>query len=511
MTVDQLELTDPTPTGVAGPRPPATVLRGPEHADNYRIRVGRYKDRWYRDPLPYDALAHEALSDESYPSVSTVKGASGKDWTFVALKRVAHAADLTEIAGKGYFERYERLKVVNQLDLSQAMRRGTNVHTWAECRAYGVAPYLPPSADGANYFPIVDKLWAELQPELVAAEVVAFHRTLNGVGYGGTSDGIFRIFGKLYMVDWKSRGEDSDHGAYPEEAGQLGAYCGAQYIVVADDDPANPHGAKRIAVPELDGALIVSIKPDSYEVYPVDLPKAIAHFEAMHAWWCARRSEGKTIGSKWAPRRVVDAVPHSPTDPPHDRRAAMYVRVDALTKAQQEQLGEQLMNVDITDLDEVERILHDVENPPSVLELANRRMTRDAEREVDRRLSAEGGPANGEDVMVFELRWDVGLNNAARSWLSGVVSEAARAGVDFRYSALPSQRRCDLFNALTEWATLDQFDARHDQGFRMMLDQVGTFDDLLTATLGKLVGSLSTEQAAALRDAISAATPWNNS
>jgi len=27
-------------------------MRGPAHAENYRIKVGRYKDRWYRDPLP---------------------------------------------------------------------------------------------------------------------------------------------------------------------------------------------------------------------------------------------------------------------------------------------------------------------------------------------------------------------------------------------------------------------------------------------------------------------------
>jgi hypothetical protein len=74
---------DPEPSGVAGPKPPPTVMRGPEHADNYRIKVGRYKDRWYRDPLPATAVPARdaALTDEAYPSVSIVKGASGKDWT----------------------------------------------------------------------------------------------------------------------------------------------------------------------------------------------------------------------------------------------------------------------------------------------------------------------------------------------------------------------------------------------------------------------------------------------
>lgn len=35
----------------------ATVLLGPADPDNYRTKVGRYKDRWYVDPLPGDAVA----------------------------------------------------------------------------------------------------------------------------------------------------------------------------------------------------------------------------------------------------------------------------------------------------------------------------------------------------------------------------------------------------------------------------------------------------------------------
>ena len=48
---------DPTPATVAGPPPPKWAMRGPEHADAYRIKVGRFKERWYRDPLPADGLA----------------------------------------------------------------------------------------------------------------------------------------------------------------------------------------------------------------------------------------------------------------------------------------------------------------------------------------------------------------------------------------------------------------------------------------------------------------------
>jgi hypothetical protein len=474
------------------------VLRGPEHADNYRVKVGRYGDRWYRDPLPADALAPDALDDESYPSVSIVKGASGKDWTYVALKRVAHADDLADIARKGYWERYERLKVINSLDLSAAQRRGTNVHTWAECLAYGVTPFLLPSDEGGAYFPIVDKLFAELQPELVAAETVAIHRSLNGVGYGGTTDGIFRIGGRLYMVDWKSRGEDSDHGCYPEEAGQLGGYCGAEYLIVADDDPANPHGAKRIELPELDGALVISIRPDSYEVFPVDLDRAVDHFVAMHAWWCARRSEGKTHGSKWPPLRSVDPAPTVVDE--LDRREGLYARHDKLTAAQQTEFAERVVNINAADLDAVEQLLDDIESPPSMLDMAQRRMAADAAREADRRLA--DGPADPDDVKLFELRWDLGLNNNGRRWLTAVVMEGVAAGRDFRYTAHPTQRTCDLFCALTEWATVDEFNTADDTALRAVINLAAATDDVFYAPIGKLVGSMSENEARDFRLAV---------
>jgi hypothetical protein len=512
---------DPEPSGVAGPKPPPTVMRGPEHADNYRIKVGRYKERWYRDPLPATAVPARdaALTDEAYPSVSTIKGASGKDWTYVSLMRVAHADDLPEISTKGYFERYERLKVINSLDLSAAMRRGTNVHTYAECLAYGISPWslLNTASDGADYFPCVERLFAELQPELFAAEVVAIHRSMHGVGYGGTSDGIFRIFGGLYMVDWKSRRADGDHDCYPEEAGQLGGYTGAEYMIVADDDPNNPHGAKRVDVPQLDGGLIISIKPDSYEVYPVDLTKAQDHFEAMHLWWLARTQESKQVGPKWPPRRAaanLEPMPEALADAvdayvpgEHDyapqfdeeRRDALYARFDKLTKAQQEQFTNRLPNIDRNDLDAVEKLIDDIVDPPKIIDMAQARTARDRERDADRRLAAEGGPAFPSDIKTFELRWEMGMTKPGQKWLGRVVNEALDGGADFRLSELRSQRRADIYCALTEWATVDEFDWNHDEPFRAAIATVCNHTDAMPDAVGVLVGSLSTEEAAALR------------
>lgn len=275
----------------------SNVLRGPADADHYRVKVGRYNDRWYADPLPTDGIA--TATDDSWPSVTSCKKASGSDWTFVGLKRVAAALEEKPdcLAGLPYDERYDRLKSINKIGLERAGGRGTQVHTYLERALRGepiTSPFDNPS--GLPYLPAVTAFLDERQPELVAAELVCINRGMNGVGYGGTADGIMRIDGKVYKVDWKSRGEDSDHGAYPEEAGQIGAYAAADYFI-AD----GPTGPRRLHLPALDGGLVVSIKPDGYRIYPVDLDKAKAHWERMHAWWVARRTEREAIGKPWAP------------------------------------------------------------------------------------------------------------------------------------------------------------------------------------------------------------------
>lgn len=279
-----------------------SILRGPADADNFRVKVGRYNDRWYCDPLPADTIASVTPDNEVFPSVSTCKKASGSDWSYVALKRVAAAIDTptyNRLDQQPYEHRYEALKTINKLGLEAAGRRGTNVHLMAEAHLYGRLPTVGPDDPGADYKPAVDQFFNHYQPTLIAAEFVCIHRTLNGTGYGGTSDAILAIDGKNYLVDWKSRGVDSDHSAYPEEAAQIGAYARADYIIVEGE-----HGSERRFVPELDGGLIVSIKPDGCRVYPIDLDAAFQHWTALHAWWVARRDERAAVGRQWAARKT---------------------------------------------------------------------------------------------------------------------------------------------------------------------------------------------------------------
>lgn len=282
------------------PIPPG-VLRGPADADHYRVKVGRFGDRWYADPLPACALAPG--TDSTFPSVTTVKKASGSDWTFVGLKRVnvALETDPKALDGLDFATRGDRLRSINKLGLSAAAERGTNVHSMLETALRGGdwAALVKQGEPGYEYTRAVGAFLDREQPELIAAELVCIHRDLNGVGYGGASDGIvgLKVQGGVYAVDWKSRGEDSEHGAYPEEGAQLGAYAGAQYMIAE-----GAAGPERQRLPRVDGGLIVSIKPDGYRCYPIDLAKGFAHFAALHSWWVARRAERDCVGRPWAPR-----------------------------------------------------------------------------------------------------------------------------------------------------------------------------------------------------------------
>jgi hypothetical protein len=275
------------------------ILLGPADPDHYRTKIGRYRDRWYVDPLPADQIAD--ATDEAWPSVSTVKGAYGKNWEYVGYKRIADWLQDRphELDGLNHHDRYERIKQMAKSSLKVAASRGTDVHTMFENRLRNrVTDDRMLSEEARAYRPAVDAFFDDHQPELFAAELVCINRGMHDVGYGGTADAIIRLQGSLLLPDWKSRGKDSDHGAYPEEVAQLGGYNGADYIIT--------EGPKRTALPPLDGGLIVSIRPDGYRIFPVDLGEAWLQFEGLHAWWARRLDEQKAIGRPWPPRGQVD-------------------------------------------------------------------------------------------------------------------------------------------------------------------------------------------------------------
>lgn len=320
------------------------ALRGPANPEAYRIT--RNRQRWYHDPLPECPIA--TATTREWPAISTVKRAwpstFRKRWTDgntyeLDHLRIARWVDerVDVIARLPSDERIPLIASSAERDLNRAAERGTSVHSVVEAMLAGQEPpqVFP---EHAAYLPAVSKMVAEVPMRLAYAEVVAISRRL---GIGATADAFVEIDGALYIVDWKTRGADSKHGAYEGEAAQIGAIASADYLI-ADVDGV----ARRVEPPEATGGLIVSIKPDSVEFYPIEIDAAIESAEALKACWdstrdgrsAARRAIGKPVTfARPLAATVADdsdiepgSEPDGPTPTPADRTAWVKARVEVL-------------------------------------------------------------------------------------------------------------------------------------------------------------------------------------
>lgn len=101
-------------------------------------------------------------------------------------------------------------------------------------------------------------------------------------GYAGTIDAIatfnrpdLGLVGR-YLIDWKT----GKSGPYPDAALQLAAYRHADVVLL-------PNGTEA-PLPETDGAIVVKIRPRSYEVHPADVTdetfKYFRHLQMAFKW-----------------------------------------------------------------------------------------------------------------------------------------------------------------------------------------------------------------------------------
>ena len=215
----------------------STQLQGPTDPEAFREWDGR--KRMYIDPLPTCRLAES--TDSNFPSISAVKKADGSDWTATMVKRMSKlpAEEWHRIADLPFGAKKDAMWSTNRQDLSIAAGRGTIVHAWGEDMLNGhplrkwtredmdfAGIPLESLAIAETYRDALIDFFVTYDPELVAAEYVAIHRDLNGRGYGGTPDGIWRLRkGRpgVYAFDYKTRGADAQHSVYPEEARQVAA------------------------------------------------------------------------------------------------------------------------------------------------------------------------------------------------------------------------------------------------------------------------------------------------
>jgi hypothetical protein len=405
---------------------PDGVITGPADADNFRVKVGY--ERWYIDNLPADD--RWPADEVDRPSFSAIKSAGGKDWSFLAVKRMADLTDeqLEQLVRLDVTQRHNYLKDINKALGDIAKWRGTIIHWWFEDLLDGlpmrtIDPHnLPVGSDGRRmpmgalvealtYQDAVADLVRTYKPKLIAAEYVAIHRTLNGIGYGCTPDALVEWDGEIVGIDYKSRGANGDHVCYPEEGPQIAAGVFADYMIVDDGNG----GARRMEIPKVSRGLIVSVKPDGCRLYPIDLELAWEHFTKMHAWWVARRTE-KAHNGRILPKKSTVAAP----SPPH---------------------GEVT-----TGLPPVEQHAEGGSTAPPVPTLGELRTmwaTPDEGPDVDARLYEAA--ANSYKALTAEQR----------SFVNAVAGEAQRQGVSFHMKERPTLRRFEIMRGLLLLAAAD--------------------------------------------------------
>lgn len=503
-----------------------TQLQGPADADNYRIKVGRYGDRWYTDPLPECELA--PASDWQGPSVSTTKPPFANK--YVPMKTIADMPDAEweRLAKLTATDRYEAIKVADRKAGRTNMDRGSLVHSWAEDLVAG-RPIMdqPIGIDAAvieqarRFRPALEAFFDTHQPEPLAVEVVCLHRTLNGVGYGGTADIFARIDGDVWAIDWKSR--NSDHAAYLEEAAQGGAYIGAEYMIIDDNGTA-----RRTSMPDVAGVLIVSITDDGFRAFPIDRDGAITAYHEMHRWWHAQQQvrENKVIGRPWAPKATpvhtsmfLHDTPE-PADRDHLRARIAELMADgheAVVRQRWPQ-GVPPLSQDGHTGDQLAAILTAVRHAEADVGATfhpddNVAPTEPAPRPTPPTVEPpdEGGMASEGDVAALERAFQA-LPADALAAIKAIAEEAKAAGRHISVALDPTVRRWSIARALVRWAASDPMlinwggtIPRHDTELFVRAAHIATPAQTADAdqSLGALLGSFTIEQANQLADAYS--------
>jgi hypothetical protein len=279
------------------------VLMGPSNPDQFRQQVGRYGDRFYVDNLPPCDLHEPQKPPRPLPSVSVIKNQWPKHLTAWAGRQAAeyaydHRAAWTTLDRDAAVD-----LIANASDRmkNRAAKRGTDVHTFAETLAEGRRPDWTMADDnGMPFRAAIEKMVRDLQIKPVVSEAVVFNHR---VGYGGTFDVIADTIHGRGLLDYKSR---MKHSPYPEEACQVAAYAGGDYMIIEENGIA-----VRRPIPDMDFMAIITITPDGFRVHEVNEADAwntwigVSHF--FHAKNGSKFYDG-VLSTPAAPAVTVDNI-----------------------------------------------------------------------------------------------------------------------------------------------------------------------------------------------------------
>lgn len=230
--------------------------------------------RFYRHPT----------TKRKYTSVTTILGALPKpfltSWAAKATAEwaVEHIGEVTSLAMRDRQAAIDLVKGATRRQTAHASEIGSAVHAEVERMLRGgerrrahpeVEPFL------VSYDRFVEH-WKpkplELEGGHQSVELTVWNHAHE---YAGSLDSILEIDGEKILVDVKT-----GKGVYPETSLQLCAYARAESITLDDDT--------EIDMLAVDGAAILHIRPDGYELIPAaihdEVWQVFRHVHAVHTW-----------------------------------------------------------------------------------------------------------------------------------------------------------------------------------------------------------------------------------
>ena len=214
--------------------------------------IKRGGSRFYVDPI----------SGAKAPSVTSIVGCLPKRaLQFWRGKMVAECAVedfgvVADFVSKGNpSAAIDHLKRAPDRSSGQAAKTGTDVHGLCEQIAKGNDPgRVHPDLQGfVDHF---HRFIHEFEPGFLEVEATAWSETY---GYAGTLDFIAMVDGEAVITDIKT----GKSGAWPDVALQLCAYARADFLIDA--------AGERRPLPQIDGAAVLTLRPDGYQLIPVRL------------------------------------------------------------------------------------------------------------------------------------------------------------------------------------------------------------------------------------------------
>lgn len=164
------------------------------------------------------------------------------------------------------------LKAIPNQKRNEAAVRGTDVHGLAERLVHGeeveVPEHLSPYVEG-----YVEWLDTENPRPLWTERPIASRQWW----YAGTFDLIATWRGETWLLDVKT-----SSWVYGENALQLAAYAGAEFLLDAEDN--------EVPMPAIDRLGVIHVRPDGTQVFPVFNAEA-AWKDFLHAAWVGRAED----------------------------------------------------------------------------------------------------------------------------------------------------------------------------------------------------------------------------